>query len=119
MSGEGYIVGLASTVKDAAKEAKDFVDSAFAAAAGETKKDSSRFGLNSLVSGVRGSVATLSAGVTQSPSQANYGGSGGTYNGGSAISYNQTINSPKPLSRIEIYRQTKNLLALAEAGKGA
>ena len=119
MSGEGYIVGLASTVKDAAKEAKDFVDSAFTAAAGETKKDSSRFGLNSLVSGVKGSVATLSAGVAQSPSQVNSGGSGGTYNGGSVISYNQTINSPKPLSRIEIYRQTKNLLTLAEAGKGA
>lgn len=33
---------------------------------------------------------------------------------GTVINFNQTNNSPKPLSRWELYRQTKNLLAAAQ-----
>ena len=35
----------------------------------------------------------------------------GTGVGGVVNNYNQTINSPKALTRLEIYRQSKNLLA--------
>lgn len=45
------------------------------------------------------------------------GGSGKIVNGGDTIyNFNQTNNSPKALSRLEIYRQTKNQLAYANGG---
>ena len=42
-------------------------------------------------------------------------GTGGSV-GGTTYSFNQTVNSPKALSRYEIYRQTKNLMNLAKGG---
>lgn len=45
------------------------------------------------------------------------GGSGRTISGGDTIyNFNQTNNSPKALSRLDIYRQTKNQLAYANGG---
>lgn len=44
-------------------------------------------------------------------------GSGGVANGGGVVNnFYQTINSPKQLSRLEIYRQSKNLLGYAGGG---
>lgn len=42
------------------------------------------------------------------------GAAGGAAGGGRVSNYTQIINAPKQPSRIELYRQTKNLLSLAE-----
>lgn len=42
------------------------------------------------------------------------GGSGGDNVVNNSYTFNQTNNSPKPLSRLEIYRQTKNQIAFAK-----
>lgn len=79
--GLGIGAGIDDSTKDVVKSVKDQI------------KD---------IKGAYGTVAT----------QLNLGGSRGgvTGNGGVVNNYNQTINSPKPLSRLEIYRQSKNLL---------
>lgn len=43
-------------------------------------------------------------------------GTGGAVRGGVVNNYYQTINSPKQLSRLDIYRQSKNLLGYAGGG---
>ena len=45
------------------------------------------------------------------------GATGTSAVGGVVNNYNQTINSPKALSRLEIYRQSKNLLGYAGGGR--
>ena len=50
--------------------------------------------------------------VTGSPARGSSGATGGTV-GGKTIIFNQTNNSPRALSRREIYRQTHNALAFA------
>lgn len=47
-----------------------------------------------------------------SPNGLNTGGGAG----GKTYTFNQTINSPKPVSRYELYRQTKNLIKAAKVG---
>ena len=54
------------------------------------------------------SVGTMSNGMLNSLSGSGVGGNSTVVN-----NYNQTINSPKALSRLEIYRQSKNLLGFA------
>lgn len=78
--------------------------------------------LQSIASGINGlseDVNNFRAAVSNSVNSINAssnanlssgGVSGGV--GGTNITYNQTINSPKPLNRLEIYRQTKNQLNL-------
>jgi hypothetical protein len=41
---------------------------------------------------------------------------GGSVGGGVVNNFTQVINSPKQLSRLEIYRQSKNLLGYAGGG---
>lgn len=58
---------------------------------------------------VKGAISTMKTGLEKSISAGI--GSGGTSSiGGVTYNFNQTINSPKSLSRLEIYRQSKNLL---------
>lgn len=45
----------------------------------------------------------------------NNGNSGNSSNGGTTLNFYQTNTSPKSLSRLEIYRQTKNQLNFAKA----
>ena len=52
---------------------------------------------------------TISNGVS------NNGNSGNSSNGGTTLNFYQTNTSPKSLSRLEIYRQTKNQLNFAKA----
>lgn len=66
--------------------------------------------LNNFRAAVSNSVSTISSGNNVSTNTQNT--SATTGNGGTNITYNQTINSPKPLNRLEIYRQTKNQLTL-------
>ena len=44
------------------------------------------------------------------------GGVGGAVRGGVVNNFYQTINSPKQLSRLDIYRQSKNLLGYKTGG---
>jgi hypothetical protein len=43
-------------------------------------------------------------------------GQNGVVSSGNIITYNQTINAPRTPSRIELYRQTRNLLEYAKGG---
>lgn len=56
-------------------------------------------------------VATARGGLTNASSSLN--SSGSAVGGGVVNNFYQTNNSPKPLSRLEIYRQSKNLLGYA------
>lgn len=66
--------------------------------------------ITSFRAAVSNSVSSISNSGTVS--DASYSGSNSSVNSGTNITYNQTINSPKPLNRLEIYRQTKNQLNL-------
>lgn len=102
-AGEGYIVGLNNMIKPAMQAARNLVSDSIAAATKQTatgKMDFSGFG-----QGLSRSVASAAGGITQ-----------GTAAMTRASTFTQVINSPKPLTRIEIYRQTKNLLNLARMG---
>ena len=114
MAGEGYIVGLAKMVRPAIKAAKKFTEEAVDAAAGIVPKVSGGNVFSGLGANLAGSVvgaARITSGATGT-----FGGSSVTNVGGANYTYNQTINSPKQLSRIEIYRQTRNLLELSKMG---
>lgn len=103
MSGMGYIVGLNNMVKPAMQAARNLVSDSIAAATKQTasgKIDFSGFG-----QGLARSVAGTAGGISQ--------GAAATAR---TSTFTQVINSPKPLTRIEIYRQTKNLLNLARMG---
>ena len=67
-------------------------------------------GFSENLSGIKGDIKQITSGLNAG---VNY--SGLTANGplrGSAVSYTQIINAPMAPSRIDIYRQTQNLLAL-------
>ena len=86
------------------------------AAAGEAGKFGAGRAFGGFGQNLAGSVANAAVGLNSGALRQNGGGSSTTNVGGANYTYNQTINSPKALSRIEIYRQTKNLLALAKMG---
>lgn len=77
-------------------------------------------GINDSLKGVTASVANMAQKVTAAAASAvgglAVGSSGGVTSGsvaasgGRTIQFNQTINSPKQLDKLTIYRQTKNLL---------
>lgn len=114
MSGEGYIVGIANKIRPAMKEAQSLVRDSIQAASKEARSNVIDFG--DFGQTLRSSMA-MAAGSVYAPAGAN-----GAYGQGQAqspvtnITYNQTINSPKAPSRIELYRQTRNLLEFVEGG---
>ena len=79
-------------------------------------------GIDKNAKSVLSSVKSL-VGDTLSTTRGSLGAIRGTTGGtrmaaGSVVNnYYQTINSPKQLSRFEIYRQSKNLLGLAGGGR--
>ena len=114
MSGEGYIVGLANMIRPAMQEARNLVKDSITAASKEASKnpiDVSDFGtsLKSSMAAAAGSLTTPTTG---------FGGrsQSGNVTGDTVITYNQTINAPKAPSRIELYRQTRNLLEYTKGG---
>lgn len=104
MAGEGYIAGLNNMIMPAMRAAKNLVTDAIDAAAKQTVRgggiDFSGFG-----QGLSRNVASAAGGISQ-----------GAATMARTSTFTQVINSPKPLTRIEIYRQTKNLLNLARMG---
>ena len=112
MSGEGYIVGIANKIRPAMQEAQTLVRDSIQAATKEAKSNVIDFG--DFGQALRSSMA-MAAGSVYSPT------TGGTFGQGQQssvtnVTYNQTINSPKAPSRIELYRQTRNLLDYMEGG---
>lgn len=113
MSGEGYIVGLQEQIRPAMKQASIFVTDAIKAANNAVAKNPINVG--DLVNGVVGMKRNLSS--MNLGSNNLLSGSGNTNNSNSIVqNFTQNINSPKQPSRIELYRQTRNLLALAKEG---
>jgi len=67
--------------------------------------------LNSMKDVTMGAVSGARAGLSSATSVSAAGATVGT--GGAVYNFYQTNNSPKALSRLEIYRQSKNLLGFA------
>jgi phage-related protein len=65
----------------------------------------------SVFDSMRGVVSGVVSGAREG---AAVGTSGGAGVGGSVVNYYQTINSPKQLNRLDVYRHTKNLLGYAK-----
>lgn len=113
MSGEGYIVGIANKIRPAMQEAQTLVRDSIKAASKEAKSNVIDFG--DFGQTLRSSMA-MAAGSVYSPTTGGAYGQGQQQTPVTNITYNQTINSPKAPSRIEIYRQTRNLLDYMEGG---
>ena len=114
MSGEGYIVGLANKIRPAMKEAQTLVKDSINAASKEVSKnpiDVSDFGAS-----LKSSIASAAGSLTTSTGRFGAGSQQGSVTGDTVITYNQTINAPKAPSRIELYRQTRNLLEYTKGG---
>lgn len=114
MAGEGYIVGLASKIRPAMQEAQILVKESISAAtkeAGRNPADLRDFGMN-----LRNSIAYAADSLPTPAARIGTAGQQGSVTGDTFITYNQTINSPKAPSRIELYRQTRNLLDYAKGG---
>jgi hypothetical protein len=113
MSGEGYIVGISNKTKEAAKAARNFVKDSIQAASKEAKSDIIDF--PAFGQSLRSSMS-MAAGSVYSPTTMGGAFGQGQQSSVTNVTYNQTINSPKAPSRIEIYRQTRNLLDYMEGG---
>lgn len=88
---EGLAIGMTDSVKDVVKSVKDVNNTI----SSNLKVD---FDAASNLSGVSGQISGKSAGAVNSGNVVNN------------YTFNQTNNSPKALSRFDIYRQSKNLL---------
>lgn len=98
MFDSGFAGGIADNVKLAVKEAL-----------GLAKKVTGALGTvdgSALKSSISGAVSGISGGA------AAFGGRSGVMNNSRTINFTQVNNSPKALSRLEIYRQTQNMLQL-------
>ena len=113
MAGAGYVRGLSNKTKDAVSTAKALVKDSIQAASKEAKADiiDFDFGQN-----LRNSMSTAAGSVYSPPMASGMYGQGQQQTPVTNITYNQTINSPKAPSRIELYRQTRNLLEFVEGG---
>lgn len=114
MSGEGYIVGLANKIRPAMKEAETLVKDSISAASKQASKSKVNFG--DLGASLKSSAASAAGSVTTPVSRYGAGSQSGSKAGDTVITYNQTINAPKSPSRIELYRQTRNLLEYTKGG---
>ena len=114
MSGEGYIVGLANKIRPAMKEAETLVKDSISAASKQASKSKVNFG--DLGASLKSSAASAAGSVTTPVSRYGAGSQSGSKAGDTVITYNQTINAPKSPTRIELYRQTRNLLEYTKGG---
>lgn len=126
--GEGFIVGMnqmvqpvRSAASDLAKEAVDALGSNLNAemrAIGAEGGNSLIEGMNGVLPNMSGAIGDLKASVASSNASMS-GIDVGTFDsaGGSQtqnVVFNQTINSPKALSRLEVYRETQSMLFSAK-----
>ena len=114
MAGEGYIEGLADKIRPAMTKARSLVKDSIEAASKEMSRNPISF--EGLASSLRSNMSNASQGISlPSGRYGGVSGQGGT-TGDTIITYNQTINTPQAPSRIELYRQTRNLLEFAKGG---
>lgn len=113
-AGEGYVVGLANQIRPAMQEAKALVKDSITAASKEVSKNKIDFG--NLGANLKSNLEYATGGLSIPTAKFGGGGKQGSTTENTVITYNQTINAPKQPSRIELYRQTKNLLSLAKEG---
>lgn len=127
--GEGYELGIASMIAPVTSAASNMAKQAVDAL-GKNMNEEMRLigvdGANSLIDGMSGVLPDMSAsinGLKQSVAASSAGVNGidvGTFaaTGGTEnvqnVTFNQTINSPKALSRLEVYRETNSLLFSAK-----
>lgn len=114
MSGEGYIIGLANKIRPAMQEARTLVKDSIKAASKEVSKNSFDFG--DLGASLKSSMAYAADSLPTPAARLGVSGQQGSTTGDTIITYNQTINSPKAPTRIELYRQTRNLLDYTKGG---
>ena len=140
--GEGYEIGITGTIKDVVKSATNLAVEAYKAIDSETNAfddlganagESFSGGLKSSLEGVKKYISDFTpneaiasfeqnkkwiASTTQSlkKSLTNEGLSGANTVVNNNYNYVQNNTSPKSLSRLEIYRQTKNQLRFATGG---
>ena len=129
--GKGYANGIISMMKPVNNAARNLAEEAVSSISDSMNDQMLQIGLESgksLADGMQSgiprisaSVANLKNGVASANSQINgvgsFGGSGmigGHGNSTQNVTFNQTINSPKPLSRLAVYRETNNLLFSAK-----
>ena len=129
--GEGYANGIISMMKPVGTAARNLAEKAVSSISDSMNDQMLQIGLESgksLADGMQSgiprisaSVANLKNGVAAANSQisgvGSFGGSGmigGHGNSTQNVTFNQTINSPKPLSRLAVYRETNNLLFSAK-----
>lgn len=114
MAGEGYIDGLANKIRPAVQTARTLVKDSIQSASKELSRNPLDFG--NFGAGLKGNLA-FASGNLSAPTVGLVGANQyGSMTGDTHITYNQTINSPKAPSRIELYRQTRNLLEYAKGG---
>lgn len=99
--------GIASPSKVMAKEVGKWLPEGIAVGISDNAKSVLNAMKDVAVGAVGGARAGLSTATTLS---------GGAVGGGVVNNFYQTINSPKQLSRLDIYRQSKNLLGYAGGG---
>ena len=114
MSGEGYIVGLANMIRPAMQEARTLVKDSIEAASKQVSK--SKFDFGNLGASLKSNVEYAAESLPTPTPRAGAGSQQGSTAGDTVITYNQTINAPKAPSRIELYRQTRNLLEYTKGG---
>ena len=126
--GEGFELGISSMIdpvrsaaSDMAKEAVDALSQNMneqMLSIGEDGAHSLIEGMNGVLPDMSASINGLKASVAASSASMN-GVDVGTFESGGGdkvqnVTFNQTINSPKALSRLELYRETNSLLFSAK-----
>lgn len=118
----GIAVGVKKRAKSALSSMKDLAVNMIGAARDGMGKDTENIGntgINSVLSTVRNritnTVGAIKVGLSNTKDTLGAVSAGST--GGVVNNFTQVINSPKQLSRLDIYRQSKNLLNYA-GGKG-
>lgn len=128
--GEGYFNGILGWVEPVKKAASNMAKSAVSALGKNLNAEMRSIGVdggNSLIEGMNGVLPNMSSsinGLKASVAASSVGVNGidvGSFEGGSGdkvqnLTFNQTINSPKAISRLELYRETNSLLFSAKVG---
>ncbi len=129
--GQGYELGILDMVKDVAGAAGNLAKAAVSAVSDNIGDQMMQLGIDSgksLADGMQSGIPKMSASIANLKSSVasatgningvgSFGGSGmigGHGNSTQNVTFNQTINSPKPLSRLAVYRDTNNLLFYAK-----
>lgn len=102
---EGLGLGISDKENGVLKQVSDFGNSVISNLSGSLNKE---VNLGTMKTNLSGSLNGMNI-----KGEVGSSSSGSDFNGGNTINFYQTNNSPKSLSRLDIYRQTKNALRYA------